>query len=231
MTTAQENENMVWIDEGPFTMGSELFDIEGPPREVFVKGFWIDRYPVTHGQYFEYVQQTGAPMVPDWPADGPPENIRDHPVERVTWQEARNYANWLGKRLPTEAEWEKAARGTDGRDWPWGPEFIEANTNVWDSAKPLNLMTVANGALPGNVSPYGVWDMSGNVEEWVEDVFAPYPGGTSDFPSTSGNCRVLRGGSWFYTDEMARTSFRRGAIPTFSGYELAGGPGFRCVTS
>ena len=224
-------DSMIWIDEGPFTMGSDLYEIEGPVREVFVPGFWIDRLPVTHAEFFAYVQDTGAPMVPDWPDDGPGADIANHPVERVTWQEARDYAAWCGKRLPTEAEWEKAARGTDGREWPWGNELIEEHTNVWDSAKPTNVMTIANGSRPGNVSPYGVVDMSGNVEEWVEDLFLPYEGGTSNFVSTQGNCRVLRGGSWFYTNEMARCSFRRGALPTFSGYERAGGPGFRCAKS
>lgn len=225
------DESMVWIPEGTFTMGSELFDIEGPVREVEVNGFWIDRLPVTHRQYFAYVQDTGASLLPDWPDDGPAADIADHPVERVTWAQARDYAAWCGKRLPTEAEWEKAARGTDARDWPWGAELIEENTNVWDAAKPLGLMTIPNGVRPGNVSPSGVIDMSGNVEEWVEDLFLRYPGGRADYPSTQSNCRVLRGGSWFYTNEMARCSFRRGALPTFSGYERAGGPGFRCAKS
>lgn len=225
------DESMVWVPAGPFTMGSDLFDIEGPVREVHVEGFWIDRLPVTHGQYFDFVEQTGAAPLPDWPADGPGADISDHPVERVTWAEAREYASWCGKRLPTEAEWEKAARGTDAREWPWGIDLVEENTNVWDSAKPLDLMTIPSASRAGNVSPYGVIDMSGNVEEWVEDLFLPYEGCEVDYPSTQGNCRVLRGGSWFYTNEMARCSFRRGALPTFSGYERAGGPGFRCARS
>ena len=226
------NENgMVWVPEGTFTMGSDLFDIEGPIRQVHVDGFWIDRLPVTHRQYHDYVQQTGAPALPDWPDGGPAADIADHPVERVTWAQAREYAAWCGKRLPTEAEWEKAARGADAREWPWGPTLVEENSNVWDSAKPSNVMTLSNAVRPGNVSPYGVIDMSGNVEEWVEDLFLPYVSGQADYPSTQGNCRVLRGGSWFYTSEMARCSFRRGALPNFSGYERAGGPGFRCAKS
>ncbi|HAN70573.1 MAG TPA: formylglycine-generating enzyme family protein [Actinobacteria bacterium] len=224
-------DTMVWIPGGVFTMGSDLFDIEAPIREVDVPGFWIDRLPVTHEQYYEYVQQTGVPMLPDWPEDGPAAEIANHPVERVTWWEARDYASWCGKRLPTEAEWEKAARGNDGREWPWGDVWIEENANVWDSAKPLGVMTIPNGARVGNSSPYGVIDLCGNVEEWVEDEFLPYEGSTAELPSTLGQCRVLRGGSWFYTSEMARCSFRRGALPTFSGYERAGGPGFRCVRS
>ena len=226
-----DDDSMVWIPGGTFTMGSDLFDIEGPIREVHVDGFWIDRFPVTHHEYLGYVQQSGAAALPDWPDEGPGAALADYPVERVTWNEARDYAAWCGKRLPTEAEWEKAARGDDAREWPWGPTFLEGNVNVWDVAKPSNLMTIPNQSRPGNFSPFGVIDMSGNVEEWVEDNFLPYETGQVAYPSTQGNCRVLRGGSWFYTNEMARCSFRRGALPTFSGYERAGGPGFRCAKS
>lgn len=221
--------DMVWIPAGPFTMGSTWFDIEGPPRIVDLPGFWIDRYPVTNREYLAYAQETAAPWVPDWPDDGPNEELLDCPVERVDWVQAVAFAAWRGMRLPAEAEWEKAARGTDARTWPWGEEFVEANANVWDSAKALGRTTIPNGALPGNVSPYGVVDLAGNVEEWVEDVFAPHPGSSASSPSASGECRVLKGGSWFYTNEFTRGSFRRGALPTFTGYELAGGPGFRCA--
>ncbi len=224
-------ESMIWIDPGDFIMGSSLFEIESPVRQLHVDGFWIDRYPVTHAEFYDYVLQANAPMLPDWPEDGPGSEIANHPVERVTWQEARDYAAWCGKRLPTEAEWEKAARGVDGREWPWGPDWIEENANVWDSAKALGVMTIPNGSRPGNVSPYGVIDMAGNTEEWVEDAFLPYGSSGSSFLSSDGRCRVLRGGSWFYTSEMARCSFRRGALPEFSGYERAGGPGFRCAKS
>ena len=223
--------DMVWVAVGEFTMGSDWFDIEAPVRSVTVDGFWIDRLPVTNAQFFEYVIATGANWVPDWPAGGPPDALLDHPVERVTWHEARAFAEWRGARLPSEAEWEKAARGTDARVWPWGDTLIERHANIWDSAKALERTTIPNGSLPGNVSPFGCIDMVGNVEEWVEDTLKPYPGSSASSPSAAGGCKVLRGGSWFYTNEFARCSFRRGALPEFSGYELAGGPGFRCARS
>ncbi len=222
---------MVWIPGSDFIMGSTEFEMEGPQQTIHVDGFWIDKYPVTNADYLEYVHATKAQWVPDWPAEGPLEEVLNHPVERIAWQEARGYAAWRNQRLPTEAEWEKAARGTDGRRWPWGNELIEANLNVWDAAKPLDRMTVSIGTFPGNVSPFGCVDMVGNVEEWVEGVYEPYPGSDAVNPSTQVECRVLRGGSWFYTNEMSRCAFRRGALPSFTGYELAGGPGFRCARS
>ncbi len=222
---------MVWIPGGDFIMGSTEFEMEGPRQTIHVDGFWIDKYPVTNADYLEYVHATKAQWVPGWPAEGPLEEVLNHPVERIAWQEARGYAAWRNKRLPTEAEWEKAARGTDGRTWPWGNELIEANLNVWDAAKPLDRMTVSIGTFPGNVSPFGCVDMVGNVEEWVEGVYEPYPGSDAVNPSTQVECRVLRGGSWFYTNEMSRCAFRRGALPSFTGYELAGGPGSRCARS
>ncbi len=222
---------MVWIPGGDFIMGSTEFEMEGPQQTIHVDGFWIDKYPVTNADYLEYVHATKAQWVPDWPAEGPLEEVLNHPVERIAWQEARGCAAWRNKRLPTEAEWEKAARGTDGRRWPWGNELIEANLNVWDAAKPLDRMTVSIGTFPGNVSPFGCVDMVGNVEEWVEGMYEPYPGSDAVNPSTQVECRVLRGGSWFYTNEMSRCAFRRGALPSFTGYELAGGPGFRCARS
>ena len=222
--------DMITIPAGPFIMGSDWFDIEGPIRTVDLPEYSIDRFPVTNRDYLAYVRETGASWVPDWPEDGPQGEALDHPVERVTWHQAAAYAKWRGARLPSEAEWEKAARGTDGRIWPWGAELIEENANIWDSAKPLGRLTIGVGVLPGNVSPYGCVDMVGNVEEWVHDEFLPYPGSQASSPSTDGRCRVLRGGSWFYTNEFARCAFRRGALPSFSGYEWAGGPGFRCAS-
>lgn len=222
----------VRIPAGAFVMGSDDFDLEAPERTETLPAFDIDRYPVTVEQYARYCAETGTATPPDFPDEtrraAEPELLR-HPVERVTWNEAVAYAEWAGLRLPTEAEWERAARGTDGHRWPWGDRFDEARAVVWDNAKALGVTTVAIDRFPGGESPDGVRHLAGNVEEWVQDALRPYPGSTHRSPTADGECRVLRGGSWFYTNEYARGSFRRGALPDFTGYEGAGGPGFRCA--
>lgn len=226
--------DLVRIAAGEFVRGSDEFDLEAPERTESLGAFEIDRYPVTVEQFARYCQHTGAALPPDFPdatqraAD--PQLLR-HPVERVTWFEAGAYAEWAGLRLPTEAEWERAARGTEGRRWPWGDTFDESRAVVWDNAKALGVTTVTIDRFPGGESIDGVRHLAGNVEEWVQDALRPYPASTHRSPSADGACRVLRGGSWFYTNEYARGSFRRGALPEFTGYEGAGGPGFRCARS
>lgn len=223
-------DDMVLIPAGPFLMGTDEFDIEGPPRTVHLPDFLIDRIPVTNTRYAAFVRATGHRPPPDWPGGRPPKGRLDHPVERVTWDDARAFASWAGKRLPTEAEWEKAARGTDGRRWPWGDAFDEARCITWDHAMALgDVTTVPVGSHPDGASPYGVLDMAGNAEEWVADVFLPYPGSTHRSAASSGGQRVLRGGSWFFTMEHARCGYRRGAPPDFDGWTTCGGPGFRCA--
>ena len=222
-------DGMILVPAGRFLMGSDEFDFERPPRTVDVPAFWIDRYPVTVGEYARFIAATGHRLPADWPAGGPAADRLDHPVDRVTWDDAVAYAAWAGKRLPTEAEWEKAARGTDGRRWPWGNTFDEAHCIVWDHAMVLGITTVPVDRHPSGASPYGVEQMGGNVEEWVADEFLPYPGSTHVSPSASGGLRVLRGGSWFFTQEHARCAYRRGALPDFDGWTMSGGPGFRCA--
>jgi len=219
---------MILVPAGPFRMGSDEFDFEAPPHDVDVADFYIDRYPVTNDDYAHFLAQTGYAPPGDWAHLELDERGR-HPVQRVTWDAARAYATWAGKRLPTEAEWEKASRGTDGRRWPWGNTFDETVCIVWDHAMALDVTTVPVDQHPDGASPYGLEQMGGNVEEWVEDIFLPYPGSTHVSPSTSGGLRVLRGGSWFYTQEHARCAYRRGARPEFDGWTQAGGPGFRCA--
>lgn len=220
---------MILVPAGSFIMGSDEFDVEAPRRTVELPAFWIDRYPVTCADYRAFVRATAHRAPPDWPGGEPPDGRLDHPVERVTWPDAVAYATWAGKRLPSEAEWEKAARGTDGRRYPWGDAFDEAHCIVWDHAMALDVTTMPVTAHPSGASPYGVEQLAGNVEEWVADEFLPYPGSVHRSPAASGGLRVVRGGSWFYTQEHARCAYRRGLPPDFDGWSQAGGPGFRCA--
>ena len=222
-------EGMILVPGGPFLMGSDEFDLEGPPHTVSLPSFWIDRFPVTCEGYLAFVRGTGHPAPPDWPDGKPAEGRLDHPVERVSWHDAFTYAAWAGKRLPTEAEWEKAARGTDGRRWPWGTEFDESRCIVWDHAMALGVTTVPVTSHPSGASPYGVEQLGGNVEEWVADQLLPYAGSRHVSASAAGGLRVVRGGSWFYTQEHTRCAYRRGLLPDFTGWSQAGGPGFRCA--
>lgn len=224
-----DRSGMVLVPAGPFLMGSDEFPREGPVRTVELPAFWIDRYPVTNEAYHRFVEASGRAAPPDWPGGRPPSGRLDHPVERVTWHDAVAYAAWAGKRLPTEAEWEKAARGTDGRRWPWGDTFDERRCIVWDHAMALDVTTMPVTAHPDGVGPYGVAEMAGNVEEWVADELRPYPGSRHRSPMAAGGLRVVRGGSWFYTQEHARCAYRRGLPPDFDGWSQAGGPGFRCA--
>lgn len=224
--------DLILIPAGSFLMGSDEFDLEGPERTVELAAFEIDRYPVTVAQYRAFTVATGRAWPDDFPSDArlaEDPTLLVHPVERVSWHDAQAYAAWAGLRLPSETEWERASRGTDGRRWPWGDRFDEARAVVWDNAKALGVTTVPVDQFPGGESADGVRHLAGNVEEWVADVLLPYPGSTHVSPSAAGACRVLRGGSWFYTNEYARGSFRRGALPEFTGYAGAGGPGFRCA--
>ncbi|HID22010.1 MAG TPA: hypothetical protein EYP14_06370, partial [Planctomycetaceae bacterium] len=156
---------MVFIPAGEFLMGTtseevqrlakqydvhpSVFASETPRRMVYVKAFWIDRYPVTNGQYQKFVDATGHRPPPAWRGRTCPKGLEDHPVVTVNWHDAAAYARWAGKRLPTEEEWEKAARGTDGRLYPWGDEWIEGACWPDDGSSPqIGLRTMPVGACP-----------------------------------------------------------------------------------
>lgn len=150
-------------------LGTFHFDSERPQHTVQLDEFEIDKYPVTCMQYREFCRQTGHAPPEYWGGGEPPESLRSHPVVEVTLMDAMAYAQWAGGRIPYETEWEKAARGDDGRIYPWGDEFDEERLNI-DGGQPARV-----DRFPGGASPYGCMDMVGNVFQWTRDVLVPYP--------------------------------------------------------
>ena len=222
-----DKKQMALIPAGEFIMGSEEFGPETPQRKVYLPDYYIDIYPVTNREYKAFMDATSALPPHHWGGFDVPKGFENHPVHRVSWFQAQMYAEWAGKRLPTEAEWEKAARGTDGRRWPWGNEFNENNALVWDRGD--FAMTCAVDAHPGNVSPFGVYETAGNVEEWTADWYEAYPGSTYISHAYGHKFRALRGGSSFFTQNHARCAYRCFTRPEDSGIADIAGCGFRCV--
>ena len=231
-------DEMVEVPAGEFTMGSAeddrwAEDGEKPQHEIFVDAFRISKYPVTNAQYAEFVKATKRNPPEHWPGQEPPPDLRNHPVVYVSWHDAMAYCQWLGKekgrtcRLPTEAEWEKAARGTDGRIYPWGNEFSAEKCNMRETGiggpSPV-------GMFPDGVSPYGCLDMSGNVWEWTLSEYKPYPYNPDDGREDvvgADRRRVLRGGAFNLVDYHVRAAVRYRSPPLYRGYYL----GFRVVFS
>ena len=230
-TNPQDGSEFVWVPAGQFIMGSnEGFLDERPQRRVYLDGYWIGKYEVTVAQFRRFCEATGRemPRAPEW-------GWQDaHPVANVTWHDAAAYAEWSGCRLPTEAEWEKAARGADGRLYPWGNVWDVENCNNYSDHNPAGdgyqqTQTAPVGSYPSGASPYGCLDMAGNVWEWCRDWYSStyYSVSPSTDPqgSTSGSVRVLRGGSWNSYDDLCRAAFRYDNSPSFtydsSGFRLA----------
>ncbi len=162
---------MVRVPAGEFLRGSNtrLAD-EGPQHSVMLAEFLIDQYEVTNLQYKAFMRATQHKSPTHFSNRTHPEDKADHPVTFVSWHDARDYCAWAGKRLPTDAEWEKAARGTDGRTFPWGDKFALHNANTparWASLKNTGDTTPV-GSFTAGISPYGAYDMSGNVWEWTD---------------------------------------------------------------
>ncbi len=215
---------MVNVPEGSFIRGSGLETgraDERPRRTVYLSAFMIDQYEVTNSQYLKFIAGTGSLF--------DMKGIETVPVVQVTWHDAADYCQWVGKRLPTEAEWEKAARGIDGRPYPWGdkapsPRHVNFNRD-WVATGAL----LPIGSLPDGASPYGVHDMSGNAREWVQDWYAKdyyrmAPDRNPKGPET-GLLKVIRGGSWHSFESDIRTAARGKG-----GFALkTHGTGFRCA--
>jgi len=219
---------MVWIPAGSFMMGSEDGDgDEQPIHEVYVDTYAIDVYEVTYERYEECL----AVGVCDNPCGSNygGESYDDHPVVYVSWNDASSYCKWRGGRLPTEAEWEKAARGgLVGKKYPWGDEEPTCQKGVDNGAQYDDCYgeTAAVGSFAAN--GYGVYDMAGNVWEWVADWYDPGYYGKSEYENptgpTSGDYRALRGGGWYPIDNDLRSAYRYYYDPSDSHY----GIGFRC---
>jgi formylglycine-generating enzyme required for sulfatase activity len=215
-------DGMVYVPGGKFLMGRDGGDdYERPRHEANVTPFFIDKYEVTREEYQKFVDATGhAPR--GWAGGKFPEGTGRWPVTGVNWADAVAYAKWVGKRLPTEAEWEYAARGADGRIYPWGNEWQGGLANADDSAR-KGIAPV--GEFKG-ASPFGLFDMVGNAWEWTSNVLQAYPGGR--LPKQQGrDLRVIRGGSW-QSDRSAATTTYRWGWPA-EGAEDYSNTSFRCV--
>ncbi len=180
----------------------DIFNLDGPAKKMPLDSYLIDKYEVTRGQFFECVKDKGCNQIPPFSAN--PVDP-DFPVTDVSYFEAEKYCEWAGKKLPTEAQWEKAARGTDDRIFPWGDEFTCEYVTAFFC--PLTNDTDATfgrkvGSLPKNVSPYGVFDMAGNVNEWTRDRFKERGWANkgkleSSFLSNKfGQFAIIKGGGW-----------------------------------
>lgn len=229
--------SMVLIPAGEFIMGNESgFANERPRHKVFLDAYYIDTYEVTNAEYKKFVDATGhaIPRVNafwaepfNWRNGTYPPGKADHPVVLVDWKDATAFAKWAGKRLPSEAEWEKAARGPTPRPWPWGNEWDVHRTNTKESF--IN-STASVFLFPEDKSPYGVCNMAGNVMEWTADWYdeSYYAHGSSKNPRgpSTGTFRVVRGGAWDSNINLyARTGFRHYFLPEHKSPSI----GFRCV--
>jgi formylglycine-generating enzyme required for sulfatase activity len=196
---AEPNE-MVLVPAGKFIMGSnERLPDEGPQHTVYLDAYYIDKYEVTNLQYANFNNATNRRSPTHFRNRTFPQGKADHPVTYVSWEDADAYCRWAGKRLPTDEEWEKAARGTDGRWFPWGDEFDaeKANTPIrWQDIGAFGDTTPA-GSFEGGKSPYGVYDMSGNVWEWTASWYKAYPNNKTPSESYGERYKTLKGGSWF----------------------------------
>ncbi len=219
---------MVEIPAGPFIMGNDTgAEDEAPAHEVDLPAFEIDKFEVINADFAQFVEATGyqtdaekAVLSRTW--RDTTEGKDNHPVVYISWNDAVAYCQWLGKRLPNEAEWEKAARGEEGFIYPWGNEWDPAKANVKESGL---RGTVAVGSFAEGVSPYGVFDMAGNVWEWTADWYEAYPGSSFQSPYFGEKYRVLRGGGWFESADFVRTTTRNATSDTAANDDL----GFRCV--
>lgn len=237
------------IPAGPFLMGTNAERADKynqPQHEVNLPTYKIDKYLVTHAEYARFVVMTKHRAPLDWVDGTIPDGKTLYPVTMVTWHDAVDYCSWAGKRLPTEEEWEKAARGADGRRWPWGNTMDASKLNTYyyvgSSTEVMKFKT--------GVSPYGVFDMAGNVSQWTSSDFRPYKGSdapddvfqpkkmqaataddrgmkVADLVAVDGVYKVRRGGSW-KSDPFSTSSYHRNfSFPYYASDFF----GFRCASN
>ncbi|WP_455378350.1 formylglycine-generating enzyme family protein [Petrachloros mirabilis] len=209
-----EGREMVQIPEGPFTMGSNEGDPdEAPEHQVFLKGFFIDRREVSQEEYARFAKMTKRqmPKIEVFEDDQSKLLKAEYAAMSVSWDEAAAYCKWAGKRLPTEAEWEKAGRGEGKRKYPWGDKFVASAANV-DGSEDGYKYLAPPGSFEAGRSPYGIFDMTGNVAEWVSDSYDENYYKKTPFQNPkgpeAGDLKVVRGGSWRETEHNARLSKR-----------------------
>lgn len=240
ITWPQDGKEMVFIPGGTFIMGSNSGDPNHQPEhQLQVADFYIDRWPITNAEYKNFVDDTGH-AVPDyhvswcdtegynWDPEQRmyPEGKADHPIVLVTWDDAMAYAAWAGKRLPTEAEWERAARGLNGQRFPWGQEFAKGYCNCKEVG--LRETSPVGDFSPNGDTPEGVVDMVGNVWEWTNSIFRSYPYDANDGRESreATGFRVLRGASWINDANVTQ------GISRLDGdFRFFNNVGFRCATS
>lgn len=233
---------MLLIPAGPFLMGSnDGLPNERPEHTVTLNAYYIDQYEVTAGRYQKFIESARRNLPPTWD-DEAAQALGDLPAVGMSWTDAAAYCKWAGRRLPTEAEWEKAARGTDGRRYPWGhmQPFVDIanyNRGMWVSEAitlvPVNSglegMSVRHGLKEGGKSPYGLFHMPGNAAEWVADWYDReyYQKSVDKNPTgpSAGEKHVIRGGSWADLPIALRVTARFSADPDFEERTI----GFRCA--
>jgi formylglycine-generating enzyme required for sulfatase activity len=209
-------EGMIYLEGGSFLMGCDDYPDEAPEREVTVDPFYMDRTPVTVAQYALFLEATGHVNPRGWgerDLSGP-----DQPVVGVSWHDAQTYAEWAGKQLPTEAQWECAARGRDNRKYPWGS--LEPDPTIANFGNHFGIPMIMTMHEEG-ATPDGVQSMGGNVVEWTRDWFTPHNAPAGEDPVM----RAVRGGSWRSPADELRCSFRKGLFPETRDTAT----GFRCV--
>jgi formylglycine-generating enzyme required for sulfatase activity len=244
-------EKMALINAGGFTRGinktgKEAFADEAPAKNIYLSSYYIDKFEVSNAEYTEFIKATDHPAPAYW--DHHQLNQPSQPVTGVNWFDANTYCHWANKRLPSEAEWEKAARGPAGLIYPWGNNLDYSKANFSKGKTGQNNITVSVDAHPEGKSYYGVYNMAGNVFEWVQDWYdSDYyktgkeirnPKGpqnkiffgfakTSENPASTLTKKVIRGGSWFAPAQSITTTHRFWNDPINNSYGV--GLGFRCA--